>query len=163
MIAKETLARLELFEGLPDLALQAIAALSQERAFAARATIFSPEQPSNQICILLDGSIRLTVFASPLSEPVTVSVLNTPGQTFGFSSVIGPGHHSSSAEAVTNARIIEIKGKPLLDYLAKEPAVGFVVMRRVANVVSRRLAAMRKLLLETIIDYERPASATPEN
>jgi hypothetical protein len=50
-----------------------------------------------------------------------------------------------------------------MDYLAKKPEVGFIVMKRIAAVISRRLSTMRKLLLETIIDYERPASATPEN
>jgi hypothetical protein len=36
-------------------------------------------------------------------------------------------------------------------------------MNQVARVISRRLGAMRRLLLETVIDYERPASTTPEN
>jgi hypothetical protein len=50
-----------------------------------------------------------------------------------------------------------------MDFLAANPETGFLVMRRIAAVISRRLGTMRKLLLETIIDYERPASATPEN
>jgi hypothetical protein len=55
-----------------------------------------------------------------------------------------------------------LDGPPFLVYLEQNPEVGFTAMRRVARVISRRLAAMR-LLLEIIIDYERPTSTTPEN
>lgn len=163
MVDIKTLAGMELFEGLPDQALLPIAALSKEMSFAPGTIIFSPELSSEWIFLLVEGSARLTVFASALPEPVTIAVLTTPGQAFGFSSVVGQGHHNSSAEAVTAVRAIAIDGPPFLKYLEKEPAVGFTVMRRVARVISRRLAVTRKLLLETIVDYERPASTTPEN
>jgi hypothetical protein len=101
MVDKTKLAGLELFEGLSDEALRTIAALSKEMHFAPGAIIFSPEQSSKWIYLLAEGSVRLTVFSSPLPEPMTIAVLTTPGQAFGFSSVVGQGHHNSSAEAVT--------------------------------------------------------------
>jgi CRP-like cAMP-binding protein len=163
MVEIKTLAGLELFEGLPEEALLAIAAMSKELRFAPGTIIFSPELSSEWIFLLVEGSVRLTVFASALPEPLTIAVLTAPGQAFGFSSVVGQGHHNSSAEAVTAVRAIAIDGPPFLKYLEKEPAVGFAVMRRVARVISRRLAATRRLLLETIVDYERQATTTPEN
>lgn len=163
MVPKETLAKLSLFEGLPEGALKAIGAISRELSFAADTVIFSPEKSAEHLYVLLEGSVRLTVFVSPLSGPVTVTVLGTPGQTFGFSSVVGSGHHNSSAESGTNVRIIAVKGRELMEYLAKEPEVGFVLMKRVARIISNRLAALRRLLVETIIDYERPSSATADN
>jgi CRP-like cAMP-binding protein len=163
MVDIKTLAGLELFEGLSNQALLPIAAVSKELRFAPGTVIFSPELASEWVFLLVEGSVRLTVFASALPEPVTIAVLTTPGQAFGFSSVVGQGHHNSAAEAVTAVRVIAIDGPPFLKYLEKEPTVGFTVMRRVARVISRRLAATRRLLLETIVDYERPTSTTPEN
>ena len=163
MVDAKKLAAMELFEGLPDHALHAIGVMCKDMRFAPQAVIFSPEQSSRWIYLLVEGSVRLTVHASTLPEPVTVAVLETPGQAFGFSGVVGQGHHNSSAEAVSEVRVIALDGQPFLDYLEKEPAIGVLVMRRVARVISRRLAAMRRLLLETIIDYERPTSTTPEN
>jgi CRP-like cAMP-binding protein len=163
MIAKDVMAGLELFAGLPDRDLEAIGAFSRELSFTPGSTIFSPEQTSREFYSLLEGSVRLTVFSSPLSAPVTISILKTAGQAFGFSSVIGTGHHNSSAEAITRTRIAAIDGHALLDYLEKNPQTGFAVMTRVGHVINRRLAAMRRLLLETIIDYERQESATAEN
>lgn len=163
MVDKEILARLELFEGLSVESLQAITALCRELSFAPGAVIFSPERSSDLAFLLLEGSVRLTVHASSLPEPVSIVVLETPGQAFGFSTVVGQGHHNSSAEAVTSVRAVAIDGLPFLAYLEKNPEVGFIVMRRVARALSRRLAVMRRLLLEMIIDYERPKSTTPEN
>jgi CRP-like cAMP-binding protein len=163
MVDKKKLAGLELFGGLPDSALGAIASLSREMSFEPGAIIFSPEQRSKWIYQLVEGSVRLTVQASPLPQPITVAVVETPGQAFGFSSVLGQGHHNSSAEAATAVKTVAIEGQPFLAYLESDPVVGFAVMKRVARVISRRLGAMRRLLLETVIDYERPASTTPEN
>jgi CRP-like cAMP-binding protein len=163
VVDPKALSELELFVGLPDRALTAIAALAEKKRYAPGEVIFSPEQASEWAFLLLQGSVRLTVHASSLPEPVTLASLETPGQTFGFSTVVGQGHHNSSAEAVTAVEAVAINGPRLLEYLEKDPEVGFVVMRRVARAVSRRLATLRRQLLETIIDYERPSSTIPEN
>jgi len=163
MVDKKTLAGLELFVDLPDRALAAIAAIAEKKCYAPGEVIFSPERASEWAFLLLKGTVRLTVHASSLPEPVALASLETPGQAFGFSTVVGQGHHNSSAEAVTEVEAVAIDGPRFLDYLEKDPEVGFVVMRRVARALSRRLATLRRLLLATIVDYERPASTIPEN
>jgi CRP-like cAMP-binding protein len=163
VVDQKTLSGLELFVGLPDRDLAAIAAIAEKKRYAPGEIIFSPEHGSEWAFLLLQGSVRLTVHASSLPEPVTLASLETPGQAFGFSSVVGQGHHNSSAEAVTEVETVAVPGTRFLDYLEKNPDVGFVVMRRVAQALSRRLATLRRLLLETIIDYERPPSTIPEN
>jgi CRP-like cAMP-binding protein len=163
MVDKNTLGALELFEGLPDRALEAIGALAEERRYAPGTIIFSPELSSDWAFLLLSGSVRLTVHASSLPEPKTLAVLETPGQAFGFSTVIGQQHHNSSAEAITDVRAVAIQGPRFLAYLEKDSEVGFIVMRRVARALSRRLATLRRALLDTVVDYETPASTIPEN
>lgn len=163
MVPIETLAKLSLFEGLPESALKAIGAISRELPFAADTVIFSPETSAEHLYVLLEGSVRLTVHVSPLSGPVTVTVLGTPGQALGFSSIVGSGHHNSSAEAASAVRVVAVKGRELMDYLARDTAAGFVLMRRLVQRISSRLAAVRRLLVQTIIDYERPASAVDDN
>jgi CRP-like cAMP-binding protein len=163
MVDKKILGALELFEGLQDRALEAVAAIAEERRYAPGAIIFSPELSSEWAFLLLAGSVRLTVHASSLPEPVTVAVLETPGQAFGFSTVIGQQHHNSSAEAATDVRVVALHGPRFLAYLESDHEVGFVVMRRVAKALSRRLATLRRVLLDTVVDYETPASTIPDN
>src|SRR4030065_2916876 len=95
---------------------------------APKAVVVSPEQSAKWVSLLVEGSVRLTIHASPLPEPITVAVLETPGQAFGFSSAVGQGHHNSSAETVTSVRVIAIDGQPFLDYLEKEPQGGVIGM-----------------------------------
>jgi CRP-like cAMP-binding protein len=89
MIDTKILGALELFEGLPERGLAAVAAIAEERRYAPGGIIFSPELSSDWAFLLLAGAVRLTVHASSLPEPMTVAVLETPGQAFGFSTVIG--------------------------------------------------------------------------
>lgn len=163
MIDAKVLAGLELFVGLPDRAVNGISALADRRRFGPGQVIFSPETSSQNAFLLLSGTVRLTVHASPLREPVTIVLLEAPGQAFGFSSFLGQGHHNSSAEAVTAVEAVAVDCPRLLAYLEKDPETGFVVMSRVARALSRRLATLRRLLLDTIVDYERPATTIPEN
>jgi CRP-like cAMP-binding protein len=163
VVDKTVLKEVELLVGLPDRALDAISELAERKRYAPGEIIFSPELSAERAFLLLRGTVRLTVHASPLPQPVTLATLETPGQAFGFSSVLGQGHHNSSAEAATEVEAVAIDAPRFLDYLEKDPEVGFVVMNRVARAVSRRLATLRRLLLETIIDCERPASTIPEN
>jgi CRP/FNR family cyclic AMP-dependent transcriptional regulator len=163
MVDPQVLGGLELFVDLPDRALAAIGGVAEVRRYAAGEIIFSPETASDRAFLLLRGSVRLTVHASSLPQPVALASLETPGQAFGFSTVIGQTHHNSSAEAVTEVEAVALDGPKFLAYLEKDPEVGFVVMKRVARALSRRLATLRRHLLETIIDYERPPSTIPEN
>ena len=163
MVDKETLAGLELFVGLPDRALEEISALTERKRYAPGDIIFSPEQASDRAFLLLKGSVRLTVHATSLPHPVTIVSLETPGQAFGFSTIIGQTHHNSSAEAATEVEAVAVDGPRFLAYLEKEPETGYVVMSRVARALSRRLATLRRHLLQTIVDYELPKSTTPEN
>jgi CRP-like cAMP-binding protein len=113
MISVKTLAGMELFEGLPEEDLKKIASLSHEVSFPAQTSIFSPEKNAEHILLVLKGTVGLTVHASPLADPVTISVLNTPGQVFGFASVLGQPHHNSSALAMTDVKALAIDGDRL--------------------------------------------------
>ncbi len=163
MVDKKTLAGLELFIDLPERALDEISALAERKRYAPGDVIFSPETASDRAFLLLRGSVRLTVHATSLPQPVTIVSLETPGQAFGFSTIIGQGHHNSSAEAVTAVEAVAIDGPRFLAYLGKDPDVGYVVMSRVARALSRRLDTLRRHLLQTVVYYERPKSTTPEN
>jgi len=163
MVTSEMLAKLELFEGLPEEALRSIAALCDPVSFEPHRTIFAMGQPADRTYLLLEGKVQLSLHTTALSKPATVTYLETTGQTFGWSAVIGSGYYTSAAQAVTPVRAIVFQGSELMQYLTQNPAAGFVVMKRVAQVMSQRLGAMRKLLLETIIDCDRPARALAEN
>lgn len=152
MLTNETLANFDLFQGLPDDVLRSIADLCREVAFAAGTIIFAEGRPADRIYLLLEGTVGLSVSPTSLPAPMTISLLKSPGQAFGWSAVVGSGYYTATAEAKNDVRAIAIDGRALVDYLGGHPCEGFVVMRRMAEVVSHRLGTIRTLLLETVCD-----------
>jgi CRP-like cAMP-binding protein len=149
MVTIQTLADLSLFKGLPDDALTAIAALCHEKSFAPGTAICAEGYPADRIYLLQEGTVGL--FVSPTSQPapVNISLLESPGQAFGWSAVVGSGYYTATAQAMTDVRAIALDGRALVAYLGQNPAVGYEVITRVAQVVSYRLRIMRTLALET--------------
>jgi CRP-like cAMP-binding protein len=145
----QTLASVGLFEGVPADALAAIADLCHEKSFDAGTIICAEGHSADLIYLLQGGTVGLFVSPTSRPTPLTVSLLETPGQAFGWSALVGSGFYTAAAQAVTDVRAVGLDGRALVAYLEQDPAAGYVVMKRVAQVVSYRLGIMRSLVLET--------------
>jgi len=161
MVTPETLANTSLFRELPDDALTAIADLCHEESFAAGTTIFGEGRPAERVYLLQEGTVGLLVSPTSRPAPLTISLLKSPGQTFGWSAVVGPGHYTAAAQAVTDVRAIVLDGRALVAYLQQNPGVGYEVMGRVAQVVSYRLGTIRTLLLDLCDEGKYQPDAQP--
>ena len=91
MVSRETLASIDLFRDLPAEGLGAIAAMCREAIFPAKTVFFALDRPADNVYLLLEGSVGLTIEPVPTLPPLTISVLNAPGQLFGWSAIVGPG------------------------------------------------------------------------
>lgn len=163
MISLETLASMDLFQGLPTEGLGAIAAMCREESFPAKTVFFALDHPADNLYLLLEGSVGLTIEPVPTSPPLTISVLNSHGQLFGWSAVVGPANYTATAQAMTDVRAVVMDGRALMNYLEQHPAIGVVVLRRLAQLISLRMSDLRRLLTATIRDYEHPPEAQHEN
>ncbi len=152
MVTIQTLVETGMFEGLPDDALATIGELCHEKAFALGTTIVAEGHPADRIYLLQEGTVGL--FISPTSQPapLIISLLESPGQAFGWSAIVGSGYYTAAARAMTDVRAIALDGRALVAYLEQDPVVGYKVMKRVARVVSYRLSIIRTLLMETVCD-----------
>ena len=159
----ETLADMELFRDLPAEGLAAIAALCREQAFPAKTVFFALDRPADNLYLLLEGSVGLTIEPMPTSPPLTISVLNARGQLFGWSAIVGPSNYTATAQAMTDVRALVLDGHALMNYLEQHPIVGVVVLKRLAQLISLRMSELRRLLTATIRDYEHPPEAQREN
>lgn len=163
MVTSKILAELDLFKDVSTDVLDEITSFCRQETFKEGATIFSTGQQADHIYLLLEGAVRLVMYPSPFPEPMTVSMLKNRGQAFGWSVITDSGHYTATALAVTAGSVIAIDGEPFMEYLAQHPDVGFVVTRRIAQVVIQRLGIIRRLLLDTVRDCDSPGSAVKEN
>jgi CRP/FNR family cyclic AMP-dependent transcriptional regulator len=150
MVTPEMLSQTSLFEGLAEEPLKAIADISDEVKCPHGEVLFWEGDPAELLYILLEGEINIFVQLSSSPGRVTVSVISQPYQTLGWSGLVVPHAYTATALCEADSRLIAIDGEGLMEVLKGDPAVGFAVMGRIAEVMSSRMRNTRLALLKTL-------------
>ena len=146
----EILSQTSLFEDLSEEQLKAVANISEQATCQQGEVLFWEGDPAEWLYILLEGEINVFVQLSSRPERVTVSVLNQPYQTLAWSGLVAPNVYTASGLCETDGRLLAINGEALMEVLESDPAMGFTVMRRIAEVISSRARNTRFALLKTL-------------
>ena len=72
----------------------------------------------------------------------------TPGRIFGWSALVRQRRFTASVRALEKARVIAIANADLNALFEEDSHIGFVVMKRLADVISSRLRRTRQQLGE---------------
>jgi CRP-like cAMP-binding protein len=150
MVTPEMLSQSSLFEGLTEDQLKAIADIAEETSCQHGAVLFWEGDLAEYLYILLEGEINIFVQLSSRPERVTVSVISEPYLPVGWSGLVAPHVYTASALCEADCRLVAIDGEALMRVLENDPALGFVVMRRVAEMLSSRARNTRFALLKTL-------------
>lgn len=150
MISVDTLSQASMFKGLPEAFLKEVAALGREVAFKKGEFVFREGDTADSLHILMSGSLALRVKLTSRPDSVTVSFVSAPHQAFGWSGIVSPHHYTSTAECEEDTSVLVIPAEPFMKLLEKEPTAGFIVMRRVAELIADRLRNSRQALLKTL-------------
>lgn len=150
MATTVSLAEFPLFRNLPDPLLDQIDKLGEELTFSQGDTIFKEGQEADQLHFLLRGEVLLKVKLTSRPESITVSAVNQKFEIFGWSGVVPPYHYTASAVCETDCNILTIPSVKLMKLLEENPAAGFIVMRRLTEIISSRLRNSRQALLKTL-------------
>jgi CRP/FNR family transcriptional regulator, cyclic AMP receptor protein len=150
MISTETLSQFNLFNGLPETLLKEIAAISKETAVKQGEFVFREGEKADKLHFLLNGSVALRVKLTSRPESITVSFVSMPYQIFGWSGVVAPHHYTSSAECDEDSNLLIIPAEAFMNLLEQNPEQGFIVMRRIAEIIADRLRNSRQALLKTL-------------
>lgn len=150
MVSAQQLSEFELFEGLSVEQLETVADLCEEVTCSRGEMLFWEGDEAGLLYILLEGKIHISLQLSSRPERVTMSIIGEHGQPFGWSGVVAPHYYTASALCESDCRALAINGQELLQVLAQDPTMGFVVIQRVAEVISTRLRNTRSALLKTM-------------
>jgi CRP-like cAMP-binding protein len=146
MVDTNSLTNLSLFEGVPAEKLEPLAPLCEEIVAKAGDELFCEGCEAEKLYILLEGNVALSMKLTSRPENLVLGVINTYGQTFGWSVIVSANHYTASAEAKKDSRLLAINGKDFKDFLKLDPAVGFKVAMRMVEIVSSRLRYYRVLI-----------------
>jgi CRP-like cAMP-binding protein len=150
MITAEMLSQCSLFEGLTKEQLKAVADISEETSCQHGAVLFWEGDLAEHLYILLEGEINIFVQLSSRPDRVTVSIISEPYLHIGWSGLVAPHIYSASALCESDCRLAAIDGEALMKILEDDPEMGFVVMCRIAEVLSSRARNTRFALLKTL-------------
>jgi CRP-like cAMP-binding protein len=150
VVNSDVLAGFPLFKDLSPVVLGKIAALSKELSYEEGQSVFREGEKADKLHFLLQGSLALRVNIMSKPESVTVSFVAKANECFGWSGLVEPHYYTASAFCEEPTRILDIAGKELLKVLTENPEAGFVVMHRMAEMISYRLRNSRLALFKTL-------------
>lgn len=122
------------------------------KSVAPGTVIFREGEPQDYLYILLEGRVALEIYV-PGRGRVRLLTLE-PTEVFGWSSVVPQvRRRTSTAVALVPSRLALMDANALLRLCDENPALGCLVMRRLSNVIAKRLLTTRLQLLDM---YAKP-------
>jgi toluene monooxygenase system ferredoxin subunit len=130
----------ELFNGIDPVTLEALAKLARREELAAGAVLYKPGDAAEDFFVLESGRIEFKIGRGERSDPAGF-MLNR-GEVFGWAALLeSQPHRIAGARSLEDSVLLRVNGKQAVKLLEADAASGLVVMRRLAALIARFLAA----------------------
>ncbi len=141
MILQET----ELFKGIDPEIMNEIVNVCSEENYPQNTVLFKMDEEAECLYILEEGIVKLVI-----ENGGTITfTLEESEEVFGWSSLVESGHYTASAICATKVKALKIERDKLNKIFNLHPNVGLKVLKRLGDVISRRLTSAYRDLLST--------------
>ena len=136
----------EVLKGVPLFALldedetAVLAGQVELKTFAARQRIYKIGEPGGKAYVMVSGRVRVTTVDEDQQEVVVDEP--TPGEFFGFASMLDPTPHQTNATALEETVCVEVEGKDIAVLLERKPLAGMDML----TVLGRQFHASQHLV-----------------
>ena len=170
MSDKNLLQGFKFFSDLTPEALDKVASKSEELEFTPDDIVFRFEEPAEHFYGLIEGEVELTlVFTDRVlkteieyeqsvharmvdqERQIVVDTVH-PAQVFGWASIIGSGARTVTARCTEPSRVFAIPAAELKAMFDADHTMGYLLMRRMADINSKRLKNRTEKLIETWVE-----------
>ena len=101
--------------------------------------LYRPGDPAEDFYVLDSGRVEFLIGRGERTAPG--GFMLKKGEVFGWAALLdGYPNRIASARCLERSSLLRINGKAALAVLEKDPAAGFVVMRRLSALIARYLA-----------------------
>jgi len=129
------LQEIELFEGINPEIMNEIANICSEENYPRDTVLFKMGEEAERLYILEEGIVKLVI-----ENGGTITfTLEESGEVFGWSSLVESGHYTASGICATDVKALRIERDGLNKIFNLHPHVGLKVLKRLGDVISRRL------------------------
>jgi len=147
MVSVDTLCPCELFVGLNREELVQIAAIAREEKYQSGELICAERELADRLFVLCEGRVQVHVrLRSPLEAGGEMTIEEVEGgRIFGWSSMVKQRRFTASVRALEPVTALVIEASDLYVLFDRDPHIGFVVMKQLAEVIASRLHHTREL------------------
>jgi CRP/FNR family cyclic AMP-dependent transcriptional regulator len=142
------LKQVSLFTGLDAATLEQLASISEVRPFAAGQAIFTEGEADASLFIVISGVVKIDKQVNA-EQQQTLQQLKE-GEFFGEISFVRGGEHIATAQAVHDAEVLLIRRTEFDKLAARNPAVGYKIMLRMAGQMATLLRNMDEKFVELV-------------
>jgi CRP-like cAMP-binding protein len=133
-------------QGLAPATLETLADCATTRTFEADDFVFRLGESAEAFYIVLYGRVAIEAFSAERGA-VTILTLGE-GDVLGWSWLVPPYRWHFDAHVLDATRVIAFDARCLREELEKDHDLGYEIMKRFADVMTRRLEATRMQLLD---------------
>jgi CRP-like cAMP-binding protein len=148
-VAPEILKGMDIFEFLKLEELQDIAQLAKTEEFEQGEFIFKEGDRAEKIYMVLEGrvSIEITIYPGKMAPVYTM----TKGRFFGYPSMLRTRRFTTAARCLDKVKVVSIVADELENKIFKKDCRrGYLVMKRVAELIAQKLSDTRMQLLSLV-------------
>jgi CRP-like cAMP-binding protein len=147
-IDNEVVRKAPLFTALDDEAAASLLANMVSVKIAKGSVLFAEGDVGDHLYVVVEGKLKLGTSSSDGRENL-LSILG-PGEMFGELSLFDPGPRTSSATAVTDAKLLSLGQEKLLPWLEENPKVSLQLLARLAQRLRRTNEAVGDLVFSDV-------------
>jgi CRP/FNR family cyclic AMP-dependent transcriptional regulator len=144
----EVVRRAPLFTALDDAAAASLRASMDTVKIAKGSILFKEGDDGEHLYVIVEGKIKLGTSSGDGRENL-LSILG-PGEMFGELSLFDPGPRTSSATAVTDAKVLSLSHGKVIPWLKQNPDVALQLLARLAQRLRRTNEAVGDLVFSDV-------------
>ncbi|MEA2008820.1 MAG: cyclic nucleotide-binding domain-containing protein [Chloroflexota bacterium] len=145
---EEFLEYLYLTDILNEEELQILRPLVDQVSCEAQKTVFEQGEEAKYLYLVTEGEVVIR-FNPEDGAAITVSTVGK-GDVFGWSSIFGSHTYTSCAVCREDGKLLRIKGLDLKKLCEEHPAIGILILERLASVIASRLKGTQNQVVELL-------------
>ncbi len=139
VVPASALAQAPLFTGVGPAALEAITRLARRETFDGGRVLYRPGDPADDLCVLESGRVQFAIGHDDRTSPAGFSLQS--GEVFGWNALLEDHPvRIATATCLERSTVLMIDGRALVRLFEEYPGAGYLVMRRLASLITHHLS-----------------------
>jgi CRP/FNR family transcriptional regulator len=149
MVEASEMAYLKVFDLLSDEQLEEVAKITEKKRYKIHDHIYERGNPAKHLFVVKKGLVSLRRI-DPGYEFGIAFEIREPGGFFGAASFIKPQEYTLTAICLEDTEVMKIDADKLFELCEKDPAVGYQLMLKIAQIYFERYKIAKRSLHDMV-------------